>query len=466
MRYVSTRGLAPTVGFGDVLLNGLAPDGGLYVPDRWPRFTPAEIAALRGLPYPELVAAVSAPFVDETIADLRGIAGDAYATFDRLVPLTDLGGGLWLLELFWGPTLAFKDYALQLLGRLFDTSLTERHRRALVLGATSGDTGSAAIEACRDRAALDIVILHPHERISEVQRRQMTTVPSANVHNLAVRGTFDDCQRLVKEMLADPSLRSEFGVTSVNSINWVRIMAQVAYYFAAALTLGAPEREVTFSVPTGNFGNVFAAYVARRMGLPVRRLIIGTNRNNVVARFLETGELSIDTVVPTITPAMDIQVPSNLERLLFDLHDRDGRPIRLLMAAFAEQGWVKVDPTRLEELGSFVTARWFDEPAIRRVLTGIHRETSVLVDPHTAVGIAAARATEREPDVPVICIGTAHPAKFPDAVATATGVRPRLPERLSDLFDRPEIMTVLPADRRVVEGFVRRVVPPGRGEDE
>lgn len=457
MRYVSTRGLAPTVGFGDVLLNGLAPDGGLYVPDRWPCLTTAEIAALRGLSYPELVAAVSAPFVDETIADLRGIAGDAYATFDRLVPLTDLGGGLWLLELFWGPTLAFKDYALQLLGRLFDTSLTERNTHALVLGATSGDTGSAAIEACRDRAALDIVILHPHERISEVQRRQMTTVPSANVHNLAVRGTFDDCQRLVKEMLADPSLRSEFGVTSVNSINWVRIMAQVSYYFAAALALGAPEREVTFSVPTGNFGNVFAAYVARRMGLPVRRLIIGTNRNNVVARFLETGELSIDTVVPTITPAMDIQVPSNLERLLFDLHDRDGQAIRLLMAAFAEKGRATVDPVRLEELGSFVAAQWFDEPAIRRVLTEIHQESSVLVDPHTAVGIAAARTTEREPHVPVICIGTAHPAKFPDAVATATGVRPRLPERLSDLFDRPEMMTVLPPDRRVIEGFVRGV---------
>jgi threonine synthase len=258
-------------------------------------------------------------------------------------------------------------------------------------------------------------------------------------------------------MLADPSLRSEFGVTSVNSINWVRIMAQVSYYFAAALALGAPEREVTFSVPTGNFGNVFAAYVARRMGLPVRRLIIGTNRNNVVARFLETGELSIDTVVPTITPAMDIQVPSNLERLLFDLHDRDGQAIRLLMSAFAEKGRATVDPVRLEELGSFVAARWFDEPAIRRVLTEIHQESSVLVDPHTAVGIAAARTTEREPHVPVICIGTAHPAKFPEAVAAATGVRPRLPERLSDLFDRPEIMTVLPPDRRVIEGFVRGV---------
>ena len=460
MRYVSTRGLAPAVGFGDVLLNGLAPDGGLYVPVRWPRFTTAEIAALRGLPYPELVAAVAAPFVDESIEDLGGISSDAYATFDRLVPLTDLGGGLWLLELFWGPTLAFKDYALQLLGRLFDAFLTERNGHALVLGATSGDTGSAAIEACRDRAALDIVILHPHERISEVQRRQMTTVPSANVHNVAVRGTFDDCQRLVKEMLADPSLRSGFGVTSVNSINWVRIMAQVSYYFAAALTLGAPEREVTFSVPTGNFGNVFAAYVARCMGLPVRRLIIGTNRNNVVARFLETGELSIDKVVPTITPAMDIQVPSNLERLLFDLHDQDGQAIRLLMAAFAEKGQVKVDPTRLEELGSFVTARWFDEPAIRRALTEIHQETSVLVDPHTAVGIAAARSTEREPEVPVICIGTAHPAKFPDAVFAATGVRPRLPERLADLFNRPEMMTVLPPDRRVIEGFVRGVARP------
>ena len=457
MRYVSTRGSAPVLGFADVMLTGLAPDGGLYVPEVWPRFTDPQMIALRELSYPELVAAVSEPFVEGDVADLPGLAAAASTTFEQLAPLTDLGNGLWLLELFWGPTLAFKDYALQLLGRLFEAGLGARRTRALVLGATSGDTGSAAIEACRDRSALDIVILHPHGRVSEVQRRQMTTVASSNVHNIAVRGTFDDCQRLVKSMLTDPDLRREWGVTSVNSINWVRIMAQVAYYFAAALGLGAPDREVSLAVPTGNFGNVFAAYVARRMGLPIRRLIIGTNQNNVVARFIETGRLSIDTVVPTITPAMDIQVPSNLERLLFDLHGRDADAIRYLMGEFAEHGRVDIDPDPLHELQSFVTGWWCDDSVTSRTLADVYSETSMLVDPHTAIGIAAARATNREPDIPVICVGTAHPAKFPDAVEAATGVRPPLPARLADLYERTETMTVLPPDRHSIEAFVRGV---------
>ncbi|MDH3260377.1 MAG: threonine synthase [Acidimicrobiia bacterium] len=457
MSYVSTRGVAPALGFEDVMLTGLAPDGGLYVPDAWPEFTGSEIAGLRDLSYPTLVAAISAPFMDGAVADLSGIAEEAYAPFERLVPLTELGHGLWLLELFWGPTLAFKDYALQLLGRLLDASLAARDSRALLLGATSGDTGSAAIEACRDRSRLDIVVLHPHGRVSDVQRRQMTTVAAANVHNVAVRGTFDDCQRLVKAMLADSALRRDLGVTSVNSINWVRIMAQVAYYFAAALALGAPEREVSFAVPTGNFGNVFAAYVARQMGLPIRRLIIGTNRNNVVARFAETGRLSVETVVPTITPAMDIQVPSNLERLLFDVHDQDGEAIRRLMSEFAEHGQLDLDPARLRQLQTFVTGRWFDEPAIRQTMADVFRENALLIDPHSAVGIAAARATEREPDIPVVCVGTAHPAKFPDAVEAATGVHPPLPEHLADLMERKEIMTVLPPDRSAIEAFVHGI---------
>ncbi|MGZ8754624.1 MAG: threonine synthase, partial [Acidimicrobiia bacterium] len=350
-----------------------------------------------------------------------------------------------------------KDYALQLLGRLFDKSLSARNTRALLLGATSGDTGSAAIEACRDRPRLDIVVLHPHGRVSDVQRRQMTTVESPNVHNVAVEGTFDDCQRLVKAMLADPSLRHDLGVTSVNSINWVRIMAQVAYYFAAALAMGAPQREVSFAVPTGNFGNVFAAYVARRMGVPIRRLIIGTNQNNAVVRFVETGQLSIGPVVPTITPAMDIQVPSNLERLLFDVHDRDGEAVRHLMDRFSERGQLDVEAVRLRNLHDFVTGSWFDEAAIRHTLAEVFRETGRLIDPHTAVGIAAARAVQPDQDVPVICVGTAHPAKFPDAVETATGVRPPLPERLADLLDRTETMTVLPPDRLAIESFVRSV---------
>jgi threonine synthase len=445
------------LGFDDVLLSGLAPDGGLYVPETWPEFTRSHISALQGLSYPELVAAVSAPFLDGSVVGLSAIAEEAYAPFEQLVPLTELSDGLWLLELYWGPTLAFKDYALQLLGRLFDASLAARHTRALLLGATSGDTGSAAIEACRDRERLNIVILHPHGRVSDVQRRQMTTVDAPNVHNVAVRGTFDDCQSLVKSMLADPAMRSELGVTSVNSINWVRIMAQVAYYFAAALALGAPDRKVSFAVPTGNFGNVFAAYVARRMGLPIHRLIIGTNRNNAVFRFLETGRLSTDEVVPTITPAMDIQVPSNLERLLFDMHGKDGETVRHLMSRFAEHGELEIDQVRLRQLQEFVAGTWFEEPAIEQTMAGVLQENGLLVDPHTAIGIAAARASDRDPDIPVICVGTAHPAKFPDAVEAATGVRPPLPGRLADLLDRPEMMTVLPPDRVAIEGFVRSV---------
>ena len=461
MRYVSTRGLAPALGFEDVMLTGLAPDGGLYVPEAWPKLTSQEIGVLQDLSYPALVSAISAPFVDGSAGDLAEVAAEAYAPFERLVPLVELGHGLWLLELFWGPTLAFKDYALQLLGRLLEASLAARNARALVLGATSGDTGSAAIEACRDRSRLDVVILHPHGRVSDVQRRQMTTVAAANVHNVAVRGTFDDCQRLVKAMLADPALRSDLGVTSVNSINWVRIMAQVAYYFAGALAMGAPDRQVSFAVPTGNFGNVFAAYVARQMGLPIHSLIIGTNRNNVVARFFETGRLSIDTVVPTITPAMDIQVPSNLERLLFDLLGRDGEAIRSLMSEFAAHGQVDIDPVGLQRLQTFMTGWWFDEPAIRQTLADVFEQTSLLVDPHTAIGIAAARSTQRNPDIPVICVGTAHPAKFPDAVESATGVRPPLPGRLADLFERTETVTVLPPDRHTLEAFVRGIAGLG-----
>ena len=361
MRYVSTRNGAPALGFEEVMLAGLASDGGLYVPEAWPRFTPAEIADLRGLSYPDLVARVAEAFGADAVPGLAELARAAYAPFDKLVPLTELDDDLWLLELFWGPTLAFKDYALQLLGRLFDNVLGARGERATVLGATSGDTGSAAIEAFRDRPALDVVILHPKDRVSDVQRRQMTTVLSPNVHNVAVRGTFDDCQRLVKAMLTHPEFRDELSLTSANSINWVRVMGQVAYYFAAALALGSPDREVSFAVPTGNFGNVFAGYVARKMGLPVRSLTIGTNCNNVLIRFLRTGRLTIDTVVPTVTPAMDIQVPSNLERLLFDLFGRD---VGGMLQQVAEHGSVEIGETQLDALRAQLDGVWLTDDAI------------------------------------------------------------------------------------------------------
>lgn len=457
MRYISTRGRAPAAGFAEVMLSGLAPDGGLYMPESWPHFSASDLMALRDLPYPQLVARLVAPFLDDSVTALDELAEDAYASFERLAPQSELGDGLRLLELFWGPTLAFKDYALQLLGRLFDQALTARGIHAVVLGATSGDTGSAAIEACRDRAALDVVILHPHERVSEVQRRQMTTVLSPNVHNVAVRGTFDDCQRLVKGMLADSRLRSELHLTSANSINWVRVMAQVAYYFFAALQSGASGGEVSFAVPTGNFGNVFAGYVARKMGLPVRRFVIGTNKNNVVAQFVRTGRLSIDTVVPTITPAMDIQVPSNLERLLFDLYDRDGDAVRGLMDRFAESGRVEVPAEKLSEFQAVASGLWLDDDATRHTIDLVYRDTGTLVDPHTAVGIAAGKAAPREPHIPMICIGTAHPAKFPEAVEQATGVRPHLPSRLTGLLEWEERMAVLPAEPHALEAFVGRV---------
>lgn len=458
MRYVSTRGGSPALGFEEVMLAGLAPDGGLYVPERWPRLEPAEIAALRNLSYPELVTRVAEPFCAGEVGGLLEAAREAYAGFDSLVPLTELGDDLWLLELFWGPTLAFKDYALQLLGRLVDDALVRRGRRAIVLGATSGDTGSAAIEACRDRESVDIVVLHPAGRVSEVQRRQMTTVLSPNVHNVAIRGTFDDCQRLVKGLLGDPVLRGELSLTSANSINWVRILGQVAYYFAAAVALGSPERPVSFAVPTGNFGNVFSAYAAMQMGLPVDRLIVGTNRNNVVARFLQHGRLQAETVVPTITPAMDIQVPSNLERLLFDLHGRDPDALRSLMSDFQEQGRAAISAERLEVLGRFMVGAWSSEEVTRQAIATAHERYGVLLDPHTAIGFDAAGAVGRREGVPVVCLGTAHPAKFPEAVTEATGVRPSLPSRLADLADREERFVELAADQRELEALVRAVM--------
>jgi threonine synthase len=357
------------------------------------------------------------------------------------------------MELFQGPTLAFKDYALQLVGRLFDQTLRRRGRRVTVVGATSGDTGSAAIEACRDRESIEVFILHPKGRVSEVQRRQMTTVASRNVHNIAIRGTFDDCQDLVKAMFADAPFRERMSLAAVNSINWARVMAQMTYYFTAAAALGAPEKKISFAVPTGNFGNVYAGYAARRMGLPIASLVVATNANDILARFLATGKLSVSAVVPTLAPAMDIQVSSNLERLLFELYGRDGKAVASLLKKFRAEGKAEVEESRMAAAREVFSGFTVDDAATLASIAATYKDSGVLVDPHSAIGIAAAKA-KRDPKVPMVALATAHPAKFPEAVEKATGVTPKLPPHLADLMTRPERCSELDNDLVVVEDFI------------
>jgi threonine synthase len=459
LRYISTRGAAPILAFDEVLLAGLARDGGLYVPESWPTLTADDIRALRGLDYAEMATRLMRPFVGEAIPedDFAGMVADAYAAFDHqaVVPLTQIETNLWLMELFHGPTLAFKDVALQLLGRLFDYLLRRRGERVTIVGATSGDTGSAAIEACRDRVGIDIFMLHPDGRVSDVQRRQMTTVDSANVHNIAVDGTFDDCQDLVKAMFNDRTFRDELRLSAVNSINWARVMAQIVYYVAGAVALGAPDRKVAYAVPTGNFGNVFAGYAAREMGLPLSQLIVGSNRNDILARFLETGRMTIAEVEPSLSPSMDIQVSSNFERLLFDLYDRDGAAVADALQEFRDIGTLDVGEARWHRALEVFAGGRRDDTETLATIACIHDRTGMLVDPHTAVGLAVAETERADTTTPMIALATAHPAKFPEAVARATGARPELPARLADLFERPERMTRLPDELGAVQQFIR-----------
>jgi threonine synthase len=456
LSYVSTRGAAPSLGFTDVLLRGLADDGGLYVPARWPAQDLADLPADAG--YVHVAERVMWPYVAGTINrdDFAAIVAEAYATFrdPAVVPLRDLGHGLWLAELFWGPTLAFKDVALQLVGRLFDHELTRRGRRATIVVATSGDTGSAAIEGCRGRASLDIVVLHPAGRVSEVQRRQMTTVDEPNVHNVAVDGTFDDCQDLVKALFADVAFRDQVGLSAMNSINWARVMAQIVYYVTAQRTLGGP---TGFSVPTGNFGNILAGWVARRTGTPIPQLVMGSNRNDILTRWAATGVMEATDVHPTISPSMDIQVSSNVERLIFELYARDGQAVAELMTEFRETGRVDIGADRLDVVSELFDAARFDDDATRAEIRRTYETTGVLLDPHSAVGVAAARAKRRDPSVPMVALATAHPAKFPDAVEAATGVRPPLPDFLGGLLQRPERFTALPGDLDAVRQFIQSV---------
>ena len=461
MKYESTRGRAPSLEFGDVLLAGLASDGGLYIPESWPaRPTSPERSAVRS--YQQMAVEVMAPFVAPSLTtdELTRMVDAAYSTFAHpdVCPVRPLGDdGLHLLELFWGPTIAFKDVALQLLGHLFDHELTRRGERATIVVATSGDTGSAAIEACRGKEHLDIVVLHPADRVSEVQRRQMTTVGDSNVHNVAVDGTFDDCQDLVKAMFADEAFRSGVGLSAMNSINWARVMAQVVYYVTAADSVGAGG-PVAYSVPTGNFGNVFAGWVARTTGTPISQLVVGSNRNDILTRWLATGVMEQQGVHPTLSPSMDIQVSSNTERLLFELLGRD--PVRLteLMVEFRAEGRVSTGDTRLAPVTEVFDGASIDDDATRAEIRRTYDETGEILDPHTAVGVAAARLRRRDPDVPMICLATAHPAKFPDAVEEAIGIRPALPDHLADLFDRPERFDRLPNELPAIQAHIRSVI--------
>ncbi len=467
MRYISTRGHAPARDFADVLLAGLAEDGGLFVPESWPHFTPADWRAMRGLPYHALAARVMQPFVGDAIpfGTLQTICRDAYAGFGHpaVAPLVQLDTNLFAQELFHGPTLAFKDMAMQVLGRLFDHVLTQRDARVTIVGATSGDTGSAAIEACAGRDRVDIMILHPHERTSLVQRRQMTTVHAPNVGNIALEGTFDDCQDMVKAMFADAPFRNEMHLSAVNSINWARIAAQIPYYVAAALALGAPDREIAFSVPTGNFGNILAAWAARRMGLPVARLIVGSNRNDILYRFLDKNDMSMVPVEPSLSPSMDIQVSSNFERLLFELLERDPVALTRTMQRFREIGRMPVPDAVWHRARGVLHGFRLDDPGTEAEIRRLHAASGYLADPHTAIGIAAARAHAPGQGIPTVAMATAHPAKFPDAMERATGMRPPLPPRMTDLYEREERFTVMPNDLTAVQAQVRALVGRNRG---
>lgn len=459
MLYVSTRGGAERLAFDDVVLAGLARDGGLFLPDVWPQLSAAEVRAFGRLTYPELAAEILGLFADPVLdrTTLNQLCVDAYEGFahPEIAPLVRLDdNGMWLLELFHGPTLAFKDYALQVLGRLFDLVLARRGERVTIVGATSGDTGSAAIEACRDRERVEIFILHPKGRVSEVQRRQMTTVASANVHNLAIEGTFDDCQDIVKALFNDRAFRVRNRLAAVNSINWARIAAQIVYYVYAAVRLGAPERTLGFAVPTGNFGNVFAAWAASRMGVPIQPLVVASNRNDILTRFFETGQMEKGEVHETLSPSMDIQVSSNFERYLFELFGRDGSRVAASMADFRTAGRFGVPAAEWQRACGTFRAIRLDDGATTSIIRDVFDATGMLVDPHTAIGIAGARACRDASGAPMVAVATAHPAKFPDAVERATGIRPQLPARMADLFHRPERYHILNKDMSSVRAHI------------
>lgn len=459
MKYISTRGKAPVLGFEGVLLAGLASDGGLYVPEKLPVYSKDEIASWSSLDYSQLAYRVMLPFVSDAIPenDFKKIVDETYATFRHtaVTPLVQLGHNEWVLELFHGPTLAFKDVALQLLGRLLDYVLERRKQRVVILGATSGDTGSAAIEGCRRCNNINIYIMHPHNRVSDVQRRQMTTVISDNIHNLAIKGNFDHCQQMVKDCFADQSFLGGRPLVAVNSINWARIMAQTVYYFYAALHLGAPARPIQFSVPTGNFGDIYAGYLAKKMGLPIEQLVIATNKNDILHRFMSNNSYEKTELFHTLSPSMDIMISSNFERMLFDLYDHDGAAIAALMDQFKHSP-ISIENQRFQRARQVFDSHAVDDAETCNTIRRAYDETGYVLDPHTAIGVAAARKTRRSTGLPMVTLATAHPAKFPDAIRkSGVDVDPALPHHMKDLFARKERYTVLDNDLKALQAFVQ-----------
>jgi threonine synthase len=457
MKYISTRGQAPELTFEEAMLTGLARDGGLYVPAEWPTLSQEQIAGFAGKRYEDVAFEVMKPFVGDTFTDaeFREIIGKAYASFqhDARCPVVQLDANHYLLELFHGPTLAFKDVAMQLIGQMFEVALKRSGKRVTIVGATSGDTGSAAIEAFRGLDAVDVFIMYPHGRVSEVQRRQMTTPVEDNVHALAVDGDFDTCQALLKDMFNDFDFRDEVKLAGVNSINWARVLAQVVYYFTSAVSLGAPERKVSFSVPTGNFGDVFAGYVAKRMGLPIERLVIATNQNDILHRTLQSGDHAKTGVVPSISPSMDIQVSSNYERLVFDLYDREGDAVSQLFEALKDVGSFKLSQGALSRMADEFDSGRVSEDETSEAIADFHKRTGEVLCPHSAIG--AKISDEMQSDVAMITLATAHPAKFPAAVEAACGVNPPLPPHMADLFERGERVTRVSGDLAAVEAVIR-----------
>ena len=459
MNHISTRGEAPELGFSDALLAGLARDGGLYWPNRIPQLSSSEIFGFASLSYAEVAEKVIGLFADDIDkVALSQMVREAYSTFrhEAVAPLVQLDDNLFVLELFHGPTLAFKDVAMQLLGRLMDHVLEHRNQRATIVGATSGDTGGAAIDAFKGLKRVDMVILFPHGRVSEVQRRQMTTVEADNIHAIAVDGTFDDCQALVKAMFNHHAFRDELSLSGVNSINWARIVAQIVYYFTAAVSLGAPHREISFAVPTGNFGDILAGWVAKKMGLPIKLLTIAPNDNDILARAMATGRYEMTGVKATTSPSMDIQISSNFERMLYEAHGRNPTAIRTLMAQLNQSKSFTISEEALTVLRKDFSGIAVHESAVDAEMKAVWERSSYLLDPHTAIGMVAGRQElNKDKATPMVVLGTAHPAKFPDAVEHATGIRPQLPPHLSDLLERKERFTHLPNDQTKIENFIR-----------
>jgi len=458
MRYISTRGQAPSLSFEDVLLTGLASDGGLYVPETLPQFSHEEIASWSKLNYADLAHKILLPFVEADVSssELKVMVDETYAGFNHkaVAPLVQLDKNEWVLELFHGPTLAFKDFALQLLGRLMDNALIKRDKHLVIMGATSGDTGSAAIEGCKHSRRVKMFILHPHERVSEVQRRQMTTLIGDNIHNIAVRGNFDDCQQMVKQSFADQSFLNGGQLGAVNSINWARIMAQIVYYFYAAVALGGPHRKVSFSVPTGNFGDIYAGYLAQKMGLPIAQLVVATNENDILHRCISANQYQKHGLVQTLSPSMDIMVSSNFERLLFDLYDRDGAALSQLLEDLNNGTADSLEPQRWEKARELFSSHRVDDDTTCDVISQVAQGHNYLLDPHSAIGVEAGRVCNQHPHVPMVTLATAHPVKFPEAVIKAGQPTPQLPNHLADLLERKERCEVLNNDLLVVQQYI------------